>query len=74
MDEEDSLHRFRKGKAGLSANLEDFAYGIWMCLELHQSTGKNSYLSQGIAWTKPVEAHFKDPETGAYFFTSNQKA
>ena len=63
------VKRYRNGKAGLSAHLDDYANMIWAALELHQASLKLEYLELGIRWTKIALDKFWDSQNGGFYFT-----
>ena len=63
------LHRYRNGKAGLQANLDDYAFLIWGLIECHQATFDTDHLARAIALQADVDARFWDDARGGYFFT-----
>jgi uncharacterized protein YyaL (SSP411 family) len=68
---EDQLHkRFREGRAGLPAHLDDYAFMSWAALELHQATLRVDYLEQAVHWVNAAGELFWDEEQGGYFFSA----
>jgi len=65
------MKRYRSGKAGLPAHLDDYAFMIRGALELHQATLNLEYLLQALKWTKIVHDKFSDPRGGGFFFTES---
>ena len=69
-DENDQLiKRYRNGKVGLPALLDDYACMIWAALELYQATLSVNYLQQGLRWTEIAIAKFWDDRHGGFYFT-----
>ena len=65
------MHRYRDGEAAIEAMADDFAFLCWGLLELHAYYLDPARLAQALRVHKGLEK-FIDPETGAYFFTSNE--
>ncbi len=65
------LKRYRAGKAGLTAHLDDYAYMIWGLLELYTASAESAWLSEALALAAIVETHFNDAQGQAYHFTAN---
>ena len=63
------LKRYRNGKAGLPAHLDDYAFMGWAAFELHQASLKVEYLKQGVEWTKMTLDKFWDTQSGGFYFT-----
>jgi hypothetical protein len=65
------LKRYRKGKAGLSAHLNDYAFMVWGLIELYQSTYELKYLKDAIALNDRMLAHFWDKQNGGLYLTAD---
>jgi len=65
------LHRFRNGHAGITANIDDYAFLIWGLLELYESTFDVAYLKAALALQDNLDKGFWDNKYGGYYFTSN---
>lgn len=63
------LHRYRNGDAGITANLDDYAFVCLALLELYESTFKASYLTRAIQFTEISVKHFWDNENSGFFFS-----
>ncbi len=63
------LHRYRNGNAGITANLDDYAFMIWGLLELYETSFNPSYLTEAINQNSIVIKHFWDDKSGGFFFT-----
>ncbi len=61
------LHRFRNGRAGLAAHLDDYAYLIWGLIELYETDLDARDLRTALALNADMLAHFRAPEGGLYF-------
>ncbi|HET6566330.1 MAG TPA: thioredoxin domain-containing protein [Rhodothermales bacterium] len=62
------LHRYRDGRAGIQANVDDYAFLTWGLLELYEASFRVDYLEQAVALTDTLLDHFWD-EAGGFFFT-----
>jgi uncharacterized protein YyaL (SSP411 family) len=65
------LKRYRKGKAGLAAHLNDYAFMVWGLLELYQSSFKIEFLKDAIALNEKMLSHFWDEENGGLYMTAD---
>ena len=65
------LHRFKNGNAGISANIDDYAYFIFALLEIYEAGFETKYLTKAIALTKEALKYFWDEENGGFFFTAS---
>ena len=65
------LKRYRKGKAGLSAHLNDYAFMVWGLLELYQATFEIKYLKDAIELNQQMLSHFWDEENGGLYMTAD---
>lgn len=63
------LHRFREGKTGIKANLDDYSFLIWGLLELYETTFNPDYLEQAVELNSEMIDLFWDAENGGFFFT-----
>lgn len=63
------LHRWRNGRAGLQANLDDYAFLVLGLTELYQATFEPKYLSKALELQKQQDLLFWDSQHGGYFFT-----
>jgi len=73
MAEDTRLHRnYKEGKASINAFLDDYANLIEAFTALYQVSFDETYLEQAAAWTSHVQEHFFDPQTGLFFYTSDQ--
>ncbi|MHB8907727.1 MAG: thioredoxin domain-containing protein [Syntrophales bacterium] len=62
------LHRFCKGEAAVTANLDDYAFLIWGLTELYEAGFAAGDLQEALALQGVVDAHFRDAD-GGYFST-----
>jgi uncharacterized protein YyaL (SSP411 family) len=65
------MKRYRQGKAGLPAFLDDYAFVVWGLLELYETTHKTSYLREAVRLSDQMITHFWDVQNGGLFMTSN---
>jgi hypothetical protein len=65
------LKRYRQGKAGLSAHLNDYAFMVWGLLELYQATFEIKYLKNAIALNQKMISHFWDEQNGGLYMTAD---
>jgi len=66
------LHRYREGDAGITANVDDYAFFIWGLLELYESTFDIKYLKAALSLQNEMDKGFWDNVNGGYYFTSNE--
>ena len=65
------LHRYREGEAGITANIDDYAFMIWGLLELYESTFDIEYLKTAISLQGILNEGFWDEKNGGYYFTAD---
>jgi uncharacterized protein YyaL (SSP411 family) len=65
------LKRYRKGQAGLSAHLNDYAFMVWGLIELYQATYELNYLKEAIALNDLMLTHFWDKQNGGLYMTAD---
>lgn len=66
------LKRYRKGDAGLSAHLEDYAFFVSGLIDLYQACFEPKYLAEAVALSDTMIALFYDEEQGGFFQTSGE--
>ncbi|MBM4313788.1 MAG: thioredoxin domain-containing protein, partial [Deltaproteobacteria bacterium] len=64
------LHRFCKGEAAVTANLDDYAFLIWGLIEAYEAGFDADDLRAALALQEVVDRHFRDSE-GGFFSTPN---
>ncbi len=64
------LHRYRAGKSGIKAHLDDYAFLIWGLLELYETDLNPAYLQSASELNSEMLAHFSSPG-GAFYFTAD---
>ena len=62
------LHRFCKGEAAMTANLDDYAFLIWGLIETYEAGFDAGDLGEALALQGIVDRHFRDP--GGGFFST----
>lgn len=67
------LHRFRKGKAGIEAHLDDYAFLVWGLIELYETDFDLQFLHTALDLTTDMLKYFSAPDGGLYF-TANDAA
>ena len=65
------LKRWRKGKAGLPAHLDDYAFLIQGLLDLYEASFNVKYLRAAIELVDLTLEHFEDREEGGFFLTAD---
>jgi uncharacterized protein YyaL (SSP411 family) len=65
------VHRFRHGKAGLPAHLDDYAFVVSGLIELYEATYEPSHLDAALRLNALMIEHFTDPGGGALFLTAD---
>jgi len=61
------LHRFRKGKAGVEGNLDDYAFLSWGLIELYETDFDTHDLQTALALNASMLKHFSASNGGLYF-------
>ena len=64
------LKRWRQGKAGLPAHLEDYAFFIQGLIDLYEASLESKYLKHADELTKLAIAMFEDKKEGGFFLTA----
>ena len=65
------MKRYRQGKAGLTAHLNDYAFMVWGLLELYQATFEIKYLKDAIELNQQMLSHFWDEQHGGLYMTAD---
>jgi uncharacterized protein YyaL (SSP411 family) len=65
------LKRYRQGKSGLAAHLNDYAFMVWGLIDLYQATYQVTYLSRAIALNDQMLVHFWDEKNGGLYITAD---
>jgi len=65
------LKRWRRGEAGLTAHLEDYAFMIRGLLDLYEATFEIRYLEKAVELQGMMDEFFWDEENGGYFTTAD---
>ena len=64
------LKRYRQGKAGLQAHLDDYVFVIWGLLELYESGFEEVYLQEALNLSNILVNNFWDGANGGFFLGS----
>ena len=64
-------HSWREGQLLLPGLASDYAAMIRAALALYEATGEGGFLQRARAWQGELDAHYADPETGAYFLAAD---
>ena len=64
--------RYRKGKSGLDAHLDDYAFFIWGLLELYEATFDVQYLERAIQLSEIMVDEFWNESSGGFFMGSDK--
>jgi hypothetical protein len=68
------VHRFRRGKAGLPAHLDDHAFVVSGLIELYEATYEPSHLDAALRLNALMLEHFTDPGGGGALFLTADDA
>jgi len=63
------LHRYRDGRAGLEANLDDYAFLVWGLIELYEAIFGARHLEVALELTSDMVRHFWDEDGGGLYLT-----
>ncbi len=64
-------HSWRDGRLLLPGLASDYAAMIRAALALYEATGTRDFLVRALAWQGELDAHYADPERGAYFLSAD---
>ncbi len=64
------LHRYR-GQAGISAQLDDYAFFVWGLINLYEAAYDVKYLKEALRLCSIMMSSFKDAESGGLFFSAH---
>ncbi|MBN4081346.1 thioredoxin domain-containing protein [Caldithrix abyssi] len=64
--------RYRKGKSGLDAHLDDYAFFVWGLLELYEATFDVQYLKKAIQLSEIMGAEFWNESSGGFYIGSDK--
>jgi uncharacterized protein YyaL (SSP411 family) len=67
--DDELLHRYRGGEAGIPAKVDDYAFLIWGLNELYENTFDVAYLQTAVELNKELIERFWDEKNGGLFFT-----
>ena len=65
------LKRYRQGKAGLPAHIEDYAFFVWGLIDLYEASFEEKYLLSAIELHTLLIRHFEDADKGGLFMTAD---
>jgi len=65
------LARYRDGEAGILGYADDYAFFIWACIELYETTGLTEYLQKAIELNQGLMELFWDQDNGGLFLYGN---
>ena len=65
------LHRYRDGKAGIKAHVDDYAFFIWGLIELYETNFDVLYLQTAIDLNETLIKHYWDDVNGGFYFTAD---
>ncbi len=63
------LHRYRDSRAGIAANLDDYAFLVWGLIELYEAIFDVSYLEVALELKDDMLKHFWDDDVGGFYLT-----
>jgi len=64
------LHRFRAGRADVSAFADDYAFLTWGLIELYEAAFNPDHLEAALALNDELLEHFWDRAEGGFFFSA----
>jgi len=64
--------RYRKGKSGLDAHLDDYAFFVWGLLELYEATFNIQHLQKAIQLSEIMVSEFWNESSGGFYLGSDQ--
>ncbi len=64
-------HSWRAGQLLLPGLASDYASMIRAALAFYEATGEGAFLARALAWQHALDAHYADPERGAYYLTAD---
>jgi uncharacterized protein YyaL (SSP411 family) len=62
-------HRYRNARAGVEANLDDYAFLVWGLIELYETVFDTEYLKIALDLTSDMVRHFWDEDGGGLYLT-----
>ncbi|MDJ0836224.1 MAG: thioredoxin domain-containing protein [Acidobacteriota bacterium] len=71
-DQGNLVKRFREGRSGLTAHLDDHAFLVWGLLEIHQATRETQWLVKAAALMDATVAKFRSEEDGYFYFADGE--
>ncbi len=67
-------HAYKNGKSSIKAYLEDYAWLAKAYINLYEATGEEDWLETAKSLVIYAEKHFKDKNTGMFYFVHNQSS
>ncbi|MEJ2432729.1 MAG: thioredoxin domain-containing protein [Pseudolabrys sp.] len=64
-------HSYRDGKVLFLGLASDYAAMIRAALALYEASGEAALLKQALRWQRTLDAHYADPDSGAYYLTAD---
>jgi uncharacterized protein YyaL (SSP411 family) len=64
-------HRYREARAGVEANLDDYAFLVWGLIELYETVFEAKYLKVALELTSDMVMHFWDEDAGGLYLTAD---
>ena len=61
------LHRYRNGRAGITAQAADYSFLIFGLTELYMATFDPAHLAAALSLQESLDSQFWDPANGGYF-------
>ncbi len=68
------LHRYRGGKTGVAAHLDDYAFLVWGLIELYETDLNATHLAAAVKLNAAMLQHFSAPSGGLYFTADDSEA
>ena len=65
------LHRYRAGKAGIPAFLEDYAFFVWGLIDLYEATFDTRFLQEAVRLNTLMLQKFSDGNNGGLFMSAD---
>jgi uncharacterized protein YyaL (SSP411 family) len=63
------LHRYRNGKSGITACIDDYAFTVSAFIDLYEATFDIDWLKTAVELNNDAVKHFWDDTRGGFFFT-----
>ncbi|OPL18227.1 MAG: hypothetical protein AVO35_06905 [Candidatus Aegiribacteria sp. MLS_C] len=66
------MHSWTSGSPGCYGYLDDYAYVIWACIELHNATLEDGFANMALSLQAVQDSMFRDPSAGWYRFSGGE--